>query len=69
MPSPKTNGWIKYAALWVTLLSMLVGFVVQANVTAEKVSNLKEVHKTDIEYIRDDLKTLKEDVKKILEKL
>lgn len=64
----------------ITVSTMVVTFFVRAALVEERldvmdtvhstaIEAVKETHEKDIGYVREDLKTIKSDVKKILEKL
>ena len=76
----KINGATKWISLGLFILTMVVAFFVRAALLEERldvmdtrhntaIEAVKETHGKDIGYVREDLKTIKDDVKKILEKL
>ncbi len=69
MTKTKFNGLARWILLGIMVLTMVVTFFVRAALVEERLEGIKETHRRDIEYVREDLKTIKTDVKKILEKL
>ncbi len=69
MTKTKFNGWAKWIGLGILVLTMTVTFFVRAALVEERLNVIKETHRRDIEYVREDLTEIKTDVKKILEKL
>ena len=65
----KLNGLVKWIMLFVMISSMVVTFIVRAALVEQRLDNMYKTHDKDIGYVREDLTTIKEDVKKILERL
>ena len=65
----KLNGLTRWMLLGIMVSSMVVTFFVRAALVEERLNAIKETHRRDIEYVREDLTEIKTDVKKILEKL
>ncbi len=80
MTKAKLNGWTRRIILGITVAAMVITFFVRAALVEERLDVMdtvhntameaaKEAHDKDIRYIREDVAEIKEDVKKILEKL
>ena len=65
----KLNGLTKWIGLGIVLVGIIVSIAVRAAVVEEKINNLKEIHDANNKLIYDDLRIIKEDIKKILEKI
>lgn len=69
MTKAKLNGWARWIVLGIMVLTMVITFFVRAALVEERLDTIKETHDKDIGYVREDLKTIKDDVKEILKKL